>query len=410
MSALLVFAGCRHAIAESWAGSQDSAKWLRAAQMEPANPENWYRLGRYRQLDFENSDLPQAISYYERATAIDPRPARYWLDLAEAYETTGNAEQAERAFHQAQLRYPISADVSWRVGNFLLRQGRAEEAFQQIHRAVAADPKLTPLALSLCWRSTRNIGLILRTALPADPNVDWAAIHFFVDPPEPDAAFAVWKRLVADEPSFPVEKAFPLVDMLVAAKQADDAQTVWRQALSAAGISQPQAGGSLIWNGGFEQPLLNGGFAWRYRPVSGAQLELDEETIHSGHRSLRLSFDGSENVDFSNLGQYVVVKPNTRYRFNAYLRAEGLTTETGVRFQIVDANQIASLNLLTPGVTGTQPWTLDQVEFKTSPTTHVLLISLRRMQSAMLANKVRGTAWIDDVSLTPAAEPGGALP
>src|SRR5579862_1426645 len=86
VSALLGFLGCRHAIAEYWADSPNPDQWMRAARWEPANPENWYRLGRYRQLGFENSDLSEAISYYRRATAIDPEPARYWLDLAEAYE------------------------------------------------------------------------------------------------------------------------------------------------------------------------------------------------------------------------------------------------------------------------------------------------------------------------------------
>jgi hypothetical protein len=60
VSALLGFLGCRHAIAEHWANSDNPDQWLRAARWEPANAESWYRLGRYRQLDFENSDLPQA--------------------------------------------------------------------------------------------------------------------------------------------------------------------------------------------------------------------------------------------------------------------------------------------------------------------------------------------------------------
>ena len=407
VAALLVFAGVRHAIAEHFAGTDDASQWLRAAQLEPANPENWYRLGRYRQLDFESSDLTQAISYYQRATTIDPRPARYWLDLAEAYETAGNISQAETAFRQAQREYPISADVAWRLGNFLLRQGRPEEAFQQIHRALSADPELAPNALSVCWRSTQDIDLILREALPADPKVDWAAIQFFVDSPQPNAAVAVWKRLVAHGLSIPVSQAFPLVDMLIAAKRPEDAETVWRQALSAAGIAQPtESRPSLIWDGGFERLLLNGGLAWRFTPVDGAQMDLDEETVHSGSRSLRVVFDGSQNVDFSNLWQYVVVRPNTRYSFSAYLRTEDLTTDSGIRFEITDANRNSNLNVLTPGATGTQPWTLDGAGFTTGPNTRVLRVALARLRSSMLAGKIRGIGWVDDVSLVSEAPPG----
>jgi tetratricopeptide (TPR) repeat protein len=404
-SAVLVFVGCRHAIAEYRAGSPDPSEWLRAAQLEPANAENWYRLGRYRQLDFENSDLPQAISYYERATAVDPRPARYWLDLAESYESTGNIAQAEVAFREAQQDYPLSADVAWRLGNFLLRQGRAEEAFREIRRAVSVNPKLTPNALSLSWRSTRDIDLILREALPADPKVDWAAIQFFTNPHEPDAAVAVWKRLMMDGPALSsISQVFPLVDMLVESKHADDAQMVWRQALSAASIAQPPGPPhSLVWDGGFEGPLLNGGFAWRYVPTAGAQVDLDEQTVHSGGRSVRVVFDGSQNADFSDLWQYVVVQPNTRYTFNSYLRTQDLTTDSGVRFEIIDANRVSDLNVLTPGATGTQPWTLDEVGFTTGPNTRVLRIAVRRPKSQMLAGKIRGTAWVDDVSLVPSA-------
>jgi tetratricopeptide (TPR) repeat protein len=407
ISALLAFLGCRHAIVEHWAGSPNADQWLLAARWEPANPENWYRLGRYRQLDFENSDLQQAILYYRRATTIDPKPARYWLDLAEAYETAGNAAQAEDAFRKAQQDYPISADVAWRFGNFLLRQGREQEAFQQIDRAVSTDRKLTPLALSLCWRSTQDIDLILRAALPADPDVDWDAIRFFVDLSQPDAAIAVWKRLLVDSPVFPISRALPLVDMLIGAKRADDAETVWQRALSVAGVAPPPGTPhSLVWDGGFEAALLNGGFAWRYRPIQGAQMDLDEENVHSGSRSLRVVFDGSENVDFANLWQIVIVQPNTRYSFSAYLRTEELTTESAIRFEISDANNPADLHVLTSGAIGTQPWTLDGIGFTTGSTTRLLLISLRRTRSTMLANKVRGTAWVDDVSLIPATEPG----
>ena len=409
VSALLGFLGCRHAIAEHWADSPDPDQWTRAAQWEPNNAENWYRLGRYRQLDFENSDLPQAISHYQRATAIDPKPARYWLDLAEAYETAGSTARAEDAFRKAQQVYPVSADVAWRLGNFLLRQGRQDEAFRQIHQAVSTSPKLTPQAVSLCWRSTQDINLILRAALPAEPEVDWAVIGFFVDPAQPDAAVAAWKRLLTEGSTFPISRAFPLLDMLINSGHADETQAVWQQAISVAGVTPvPGPPHSPIWDGGFEGTLLNGGLAWRYQPVDGAQMDLDEETVHSGRRSLRVTFDGSQNVEFANLWQYVVVQPNTRYGFRAYLRTEDLTTDHGIRFEISDANQPRNLDVLTPGALGTEAWALDETTFTTGPTTRLLRITLRRTASTMLANKIRGVAWVDDISLAAMPQPSPA--
>ena len=402
-SAGLAFAGARHAIAEHWAASSNPNQWLRAAELEPSNADNWYRLGRYRYLDSGNQDLPLATSYYKRAAAIDPGSAAYWSDLADTYETVGDITQAEQAHRRAQQDYPISAEVAWEYGNFLLRQGRVQEAFEQIHRALSADPTLTPLAVSLCWRSTHDIDQILQFALPATGDAYWGAIDFFVGSHEPAPAMAVWKQLASNKISAPLPKAFPLLDLLIGSNDTDDAQVIWLQALSSAGIMPGTSSGTLIWDGSFEQNLLNGGFAWRYQPVEGAEIGLDEETVHSGRRSLRVSFDGTSNVDFQNILQYVAVKPNTRYRFGAYVQTQDLTTDSGIRFEIDPSGMQPQL---TPNITGTQPWALNDLEFSTGPQTHQLRIVLRRTPSQRLGNKIRGVAWVDGVSLIPI--PGAA--
>jgi len=67
----LIFAAVRHEVAAHWAASASPEMWLRAAEVEPSNADLWYRLGRYRQLDFAHTDLPLAISYYQRVTSIN---------------------------------------------------------------------------------------------------------------------------------------------------------------------------------------------------------------------------------------------------------------------------------------------------------------------------------------------------
>src|SRR5713101_511644 len=130
------------------------------------------------------------------------------MDLAGAYETEGNLSQAEQAFRKARQFYPISAEAAWRFGNFLLRQGRIPEAFQQIHDAVVTDPKLTALAVSRCWRSTQAVERVLENVLPDEPDENWGAVQFFVQAREPVPVMAVWKRIAAHHASFPVSAAF----------------------------------------------------------------------------------------------------------------------------------------------------------------------------------------------------------
>ena len=398
VAAALAFLAGKDALAEHYAHSANAEDWLRAARLEPGNASHWARLARYRHLDFERADVPQAIRYYLRALAIDPRAAYTWTDLAGAYELAGDLPRAREAFETAEAAYPISAEVAWRYGNFLLRQEQIPQAFAEIRRGVTTDPRLAKLAISRCWRATRDIHLILERALPPGAEVYQAALDYLVSEHETDAALVAWQRLLALEHSVELPRAFPLLDELIQNARTEDARRVWKQALAAAGLP---AGGSLVWDGGFEGPFTNGGFGWRQYNLAGVSFDFDTEKRHSGSRSLRVTFDGSANLDFQHVEQFVPVQPNTRYRFAAHLRTDGITTDSGVRFAIFPRGP-GEKALLTPNLIGTQPWALDETEFTTGPQTRLVEILLRRMPSQKFDNRIQGTVWVDDVLLTPA--------
>jgi tetratricopeptide (TPR) repeat protein len=404
---LAVLAG-KNWVADEWAQSSQPDNWLRAAQLEPGNAEYWFRLGRYRQLDFEHSDLPLAINYYGRAVAIDPHSATYWMGLASTYETVGDLAEAQKAFVAAELAYPISGEVAWRYGNFLLRHGTLSEGFFEIRRAIATDSQLAGPAAIRCLRVSGNMERVLDEALPAHADVYLEALDSLVAEREIDAALAVWRRLAELRRPLEMRRAFPLLDALIGQDRIEEAQRVWQQALSLAGQKAGLfSGGSLVWDGGFEGALANGGFGWRQLLIAEASFQSDITTFHSGYRSLRISFDGSSNLDFFHLMQYVPVKPGTRYRFAAYLRTEEISTDSGIRFWISDPHHTGAVVLLTQDLVGTHPWSLLETEVTTGPQTRLLAICLRRLPSRKFDNKLRGTVWIDDVSLTPVLQDAG---
>jgi tetratricopeptide (TPR) repeat protein len=404
ISAVMGWMAVRHGLASHWAQSTELEQWQRAAAWEPDNPENWYRLGRYFQIDFEHSDMSKAVANYARATTIAPGSAEYWLNLAEAQETALQLADAEKAFRRAEQAYPLSADAAWRFGNFLLRQNRQDEAYQQIHKALSVQPGLTALAISRCWQSTQDIEKILRLALPAEPDAYWGAIDFLVDAREPDAAMVVWKRLMAGNPSFRLQRAFHLEDMLIEAGHGEDAHAVWQQSLSAGAVSnESQKDGSLVWNGDFEQDLLNGGMGWRFRAVPGAELSFDPRVAHSQGRSLRVEFDGTGNVDFQQPWQYIVLQANTRYRLSAYFRTENLSTSSGIRLELEEMHFGDTVEA-TANLSGTQPWAPSETEFTNGADTKLYRLVLRRRPSPKLDNKISGTLWMDDVSVVPLVE------
>ena len=397
------YAGGKHALASYYTASPNFENWERAARIEPGNPEIWYRLGRFRQLDFDHADLSLAISYYRRAIQLNPRSPYYKLDLASALETAGNSDEADSEFRAAKAAYPISAEVSWKYGNFLLRQNRLPEAYAEIHRALLVDPKLIPLAVSRVWHSDPDTHVLFDQLLPDTPEAYSEALAYLVGEQNSTAAVEAWNRLIVRDPHTDWKKVFALTDMLVAQEKFDEAGTAWRQAIGTdAGTASGYTGNSLVYNGGFEKDIAGGGFGWRQSEVMGAEFDYDTDVKHSGSRSARVNFDGTKNLLYEELFQYVLVAPGRRYRFQGFLRTDQISTESGMRFEVVDPNDQKDLDVLTKNETGTLPWTLEQMDFTTGPRTHMILIRIARKPSERLDNKLRGTLWIDDVSLAPA--------
>jgi tetratricopeptide (TPR) repeat protein len=399
------YAGGKHALASHYAASSNPESWERATRIEPDNPKTWYQLGRFRQLDFDNADIPLAISDYRRAIQLNPRSPYYKLDLAGTLEMAGNHGEADSYFRAAQAAYPISAEVSWKYGNFLLRQDRLPEAYAEIHSALIVDPRLIPLAVSPVWHSDPDVHLLLDQVLPDSAEAYSQALAFMTDAQDSTAALEVWHRLIAKDLHAEWKLVFALTEMLASQEKFEEAGTVWRQAVGRdMGPAPAYAGNSLVYDGGFEKDISGGGFGWRQIDAMGADFDFDMDVKHSGSRSARLIFDGTENLSYEGLFQYVLVSPGAHYRFQGFLRTDQLSTESGMRFEIADPKDQAHLDVVTPNETGTLPWTLEQVDFTSGPHTHLILIRLVRRPSGRLDNKLRGTVWVDDVTIVP----GGA--
>jgi hypothetical protein len=226
-------------------------------------------------------------------------------------------------------------------------------------------------------------------------------MRFFLAQKSVDPAMAVWNRQRQRRLAVDIEETVPLVDTLIGEGRIGEALEIWRNGLQASNWPlDSEKNGSLVMNGGFENEIANGGFDWREIPLSVATFDFDSAVVHSGVRSLRVDFDGTENLDFAHLFQYVAVAPNTRYHFSAFVRTENLTTDRGISFEILDVRQPDRVLVTSSVLTGTNPWTLVESDFVTGPETRAVKIMLRRVPSWKFDNKLGGTVWADDVALT----------
>jgi tetratricopeptide (TPR) repeat protein len=408
IAAVLIFQAGKIWLATHRIESEELATVERGAAMIPRDGAAWDRVGRLRQWDFVNSDLPGAIADYWRAVGDDPRSAHFWMDLASAYEASGADSRARDAYMRAKSVYPASAEVAFYYGNFLLREQEYPEAYAELQRAVRTDPSLLPLAISRTWRSSEDVGELLNNVLPANTEAYLQALDFFASAHQAEPGLAVWQRFIGLGKPVALTRVFPFFEELIREDRASEARSAWREALAAAGLPHDEPGNqNLVWDGNFAYDFENGGLDWRWTPLLDAELTTDPEPGPNGSRAIRVDFNGGSNLPLGAPAQYVPVEPGRRYHFHAYMRSEGITTESGPRFFITDPNHNGALSVQTDNFTGAHPWTPVEAGFDTGPDTHFLLVELFRAPSRLFENKIEGTVWIADVSVTLLSAAGG---
>src|SRR6202045_3975646 len=336
IAAYLSYFSVRTARATYYTGTETLYGLERATQIEPGDARNWYLLGRYLQYSFEDANPQRAISSYIKSLEIDPRATSTWLDLAATYESEGNDVAARKAFISAKQTYPLSAEVSWRYGNFLLRQGELEPAFAEIRRSVEADPGRAAEAVSRCLRVEPDANVILDRILPAKSDIYIAVMEDLAQDRQIESALKVWTRIVAMHPRISLHDAFQVVMELRGTGQASEAHKVWEQAVELAGLAELEGPkNSMVWDGGFESDVTGEAYAWRFARTSrSAQISFDAQEQYSGKRSLRVSFDGSSDVAFYDVCQTAPTEAGKAYELSGWMKSKDLTTDQGVRIEL----------------------------------------------------------------------------
>ncbi|MGD0307353.1 MAG: hypothetical protein ABSC71_21205, partial [Candidatus Acidiferrales bacterium] len=264
VAAVMIYHAVRFWLADHRVHKDNLASIESGVHLEPGDADAWDTLGRFLQLSLEYNDPVQSLAAYQHAVQANSHSSILHMNLAAAYEGAGEVDQARQQYVDASTVYPLSAQVAWNYGNFLLRQGDTAEGYAQIRRAILVDRSLLTLASSRVWRASRDVNVLLDQVLPADADAYEHALDYFSSIHQTSASLAVWDKLIALGQPLPLSKSFPVIEALIQTDDSSDAARVWRDALKSAGIpySAP-LNHSLIWNGNFLRDFESGGLDWR---------------------------------------------------------------------------------------------------------------------------------------------------
>jgi tetratricopeptide (TPR) repeat protein len=343
-------------------------------------------------------DAARAAALYREALERDPANAYRWADLASALAAANDLRGARVCFNRAlELSGEIPA-IWLRIVNFHFQMGESKEALDLAVRVLKTVPFYDVVLFNYFDRLIGGPPAIL-PKIAGDRRAVQSYLRHLVGSRQLDAAGEVFRfaneRRLADRPV-----TVTYVNFLVNERRYADAQTVWKSFLGAEAGGFPDR--NLVFNGGFERELDPKPVVldWKITPAAEFETARDPAVAHAGSASLRIRFLGGSNVNYANIEELTAVAPGNHV-LEAWIKTADLSTNEGVRLQIVDAEASGRLDLKTDSITGTRDWTRVSVPVAIPAGTRAVRISLIRLPSEEFDNRIRGTVWVDDVRLTP---------
>jgi hypothetical protein len=382
----------------------------KAMTWEPANPVYPAALAHLVHLYGQNPDPDAVIRLYQTAVRLSPFDAGYTADLAQANDWAGRTDVSLLLFQRAQQLFPNSPEINWKLANFYVRSGNNNDALPPLKKILSSNIIEKNQAFALCDHAGINSVTVLDKLLSPNIPVYFAYLNFETQHGNFSAAQETWNRLLTLNSPFESKEAFPLLDTLIRAHELDRASQVWSSLVSRFPdrIPSPASPNNLITNGNLQADILDDAFDWRVFPVTGVAVNQDSTGPTADSRSLRIEFDGSQNLYYGSVLQFVPVQPHTKYTFSAFTRSQAITTEAGVGVQISDGYDPNKILGSTDPLIGTTPWSEQSFSFETPPDTRLLIVRIVRAPSQKLDNKIAGAFWLSRVSL--AARPAQRSP
>ena len=370
---------------------------LKATQALPSNPDPFYKLGLFYQWDILNIDLKDSLNYIWKAIEQNPLEQEYWLNLARIYQRRGNNKASERALENAILVFPTGYQGRWVSGNLLLQQGALEKALPHFSYILANYPNQSPMVYDVLGKALDDSDFILEKLVPKDSVSLKQYLSYLYEAGDKESVQKAWQKrdLFAYQPDR--NETLRHIDFLISHGELNEAFQVWKARLREEGLS-PASESDLITNGGFEkEKILGGGFDWKIEKVPGAEITFDSSLAFEGKNSLKIVFNGKENVNFYHVYQFVPLKPDTEYVLKASMKTRAVTTKSGLKIEIVGIGP--AFYKASGPLIGDHEWEELTVPFRTPAQSQGGLVRIRRERTDKFDRFISGTVWLDNVSL-----------
>ena len=370
---------------------------LRATRLASSNPDPYYRLGLFHQWELRHIDLKESAYYFRKAIERNPLEQDYWLNLAKIYQRMGESTLSQRASENAISVFPTGYRGRWVIGNLHLQQGDLEKALPHFSYILAYYPNQSAVVFDVLRKAVNDPDFVLERIVPKDPSSFKQYLSYLYETGDKDSACTTWARRSSFGYHPDRGETLRHIEFLISKSEFNEAFQVWKVRLREEGLPAPEDS-NLITNGGFEkEKILGGGFDWKIEKVSGAEAFFDPSIASEGKRSLKIVFNGKENVDFSHVYQFVPLKSNTEYVLKANMKTQAVTTKSGLKIEVSGVGP--AFYKASEPLIGDNDWKELIVTFRTLTQSQGGLVRIRREKTDKFDRFIGGTVWIDNVRL-----------
>ena len=341
----------------------------------------------------------EPLQAFHRAVVLNPASAYNWANLADAEMNAGRVSIGKYCYQQAVKAGSVNPVISFRAANFAFAEGDTQTTLFRL-RTILQEPELSAYyqpAFLTYSRLGLPIQQILSDGIPRNRSAAYAFLHFLMDQNKIQEAEATWnwiERNVASDDKLTAD----YVSFLIRENAPAEAVLAWKR--SYVRDFPEYRNSNWVFNGAFAKDPKPAPLDWHLSANGDVRLTRLAGVGHDGGWTLQVQFSGKENVDFRQVSQTLVLSPG-KWSMRGWLRTEGITTDSGLALHLFDPADRHRLDVWTHQMTGTNGWTLANVDFEIQSAPTLVTLEFARPASRKFDNKIAGTAWLGSVEVKP---------